>query len=181
MAIYTKKGDKGETSLFDKDSVQNIRISKDSLRIRAIGAIDEANSSLGVVVSFSSDKRLNKKITRIQTELFTIGSILAGAKLRFSKTRTRVLERYIDELEGSLPILRNFVLPGGNPVAAHLQLSRTLVRKAEREMAALSGTEPIIPQILTYINRLSDFLFMLARKANHDAGIKELVWVGRKK
>jgi len=181
MAIYTKRGDRGETSLFDKDSVQNIRVSKDALRIRTIGALDEANSSLGVVVSFSSDKKLNFLITRIQAELFTIGSILAGANLRFSKTRTLFLEKNLDKLEGSLPVLRNFLLPGGSVIASHLQLSRTLVRRAERELVALSKLEPLKPQILTYLNRLSDFLFMLARKANHDAGIKELVWVGRKK
>jgi len=181
MAIYTKRGDKGKTSLFDKSSAQNIRVSKDSLRIRAIGAVDEANSSLGVVVSLSSDNKLNSRIERIQTELFVIGSIMAGANLRFSATKTRALERDIDKLEANLPVLKNFVLPGGDPVAAHLHVSRTLVRKAEREIVALSGTEQIKSQILTYINRLSDFLFMLARKVNKDAGIKELVWVGRKK
>src|SRR3972149_11914995 len=111
MAIYTKRGDRGETSLFDKDSVQNIRVSKDALRIRTIGALDEANSSLGVVVSFSSDKKLNFLITRIQAELFTIGSILAGANLRFSKTRTLFLEKNLDKLEGALPVLGNFLLP----------------------------------------------------------------------
>ena len=181
MAIYTKRGDKGETSLFDKASVQNIRVSKDSLRIRAIGAVDEANSSLGVVVSLSSDKKLNSQITRIQAELFTIGSILAGANLRFSKTRTLFLEKKLDKLEGTLPVLRNFLLPGGSVVASHLQVSRTFVRRAEREIVALSKAEPVKPQILIYLNRLSDFLFMLARKVNHDAGAKELVWVGRKK
>jgi cob(I)alamin adenosyltransferase len=181
MVIYTKRGDKGETSLFDSDARQNIRVSKSSLRIRAIGAVDEANSSLGVVVSFSSDKGLNSQITRIQTELFTIGSILAGARLRFSKARTLFLEKRIDNLEGSLPVLRNFLLPGGSVVASHIQLSRTFVRRAEREVVALAKVKPVKSQILTYLNRLSDFLFMLARKVNKDASIKELVWVGRKK
>jgi cob(I)alamin adenosyltransferase len=181
MAVYTKRGDKGETSLFDGAARQNIRVSKDSLRIRAIGAVDEANSSLGVVVSFSSDKNLNLQIIRIQTELFTIGSILAGAKLRFSKARTVFLERRIDKLEGSLPVLRNFILPGGSVVGSHVQVSRTLVRRAERQIVTLSKLEPVKPQILTYLNRLSDFLFMLSRKVNEDEGIKELVWVGRKK
>jgi cob(I)alamin adenosyltransferase len=181
MAVYTKRGDKGETSLFDGAARQNIRVSKDSLRIRAIGAVDEANSSLGVVVSFSSDKKLNTLITRIQAELFTIGSVLAGADLRFSKTRTLFLEKQIDKLEGSLPVLRNFILPGGSVVGSHVQLSRTLIRRAEREVVALFKVEPVKPQILTYLNRLSDFLFMLARRVNKDEGKKELVWVGRKK
>src|SRR3972149_7258336 len=181
MAIYTKRGDTGETSLFDEASAQKIRVSKDSLRIRAIGTVDEANSSLGVVVSLSSNKKLNLQIMRVQAELFTIGSILAGADLRFSKTRTLFVEKQIDKLEGSLPVLRNFLLPGGSVIASHLQMSRTLVRKAEREIVALSKLEPLKPQILIYLNRLSDFLFMLSRKVNHDVGIKELVWVGSKK
>jgi len=180
VAIYTKKGDRGKTSLYDKMSRQNIRVSKHSLRIRAIGAIDELNSFLGVVGSISQDSGLVKNINQIQRNLLTIGSILAGSKLAFSKVKTKGLERLVDELEGSLPVLKNFVLPGGSPVAAHLHYARTLARRAERTVVALSKSEAVKPQILTYLNRLSDALFMLAREANFKGRIFEEVWKGKK-
>ena len=176
MVIYTKRGDKGETSLFDKEARQNIRISKDSLRIRAIGAIDEANSFLGVCVSLSEDKKLNNLLSGIQGDLFRIGAILAGAKLRFSASKTKKLEKEIDLLEGTLPVLKNFILPGGDPLAAHLQVARTMVRRAERQVVRLNQTEPIKPEILSFVNRLSDLIFMLARKVNYERDIKEKVW-----
>ncbi len=164
MAIYTKRGDKGETSLYDKNSRQNIRVSKDSLRIEAIGAIDELNSYLGVASADLKD---------IQRDLFTIGSILAGAKLRFPKSKIKKLEKVIDKLEGTLPVLKNFILPGGIQTAANLQYARALCRRAERAIVRLEIKNQ---EILAYINRLSDYLFMLARKANYDVGIKEEVW-----
>lgn len=167
MAIYTKRGDKGETSLYDKNSRQNIRVSKDSLRIGAIGAIDELNSYLGVASTNLKD---------IQRDLFTIGSILAGARLSFGKAKTKKLEKTIDKLEGKLPVLKNFILPGGTSEAAHLQYARALCRRAERELVSLSKTQDINPNILTFMNRLSDYLFMFARKANYDAKIKEETW-----
>lgn len=167
MAIYTKRGDKGETSLYDSTSRQNIRVSKDSRRINAIGAIDELNSYLGMT---SAD------LKEIQRDLFTIGSILAGAKLRFGKAKTKKLEKTIDKLEGKLPVLKNFILPGGSRLAAHLQYARALTRRAERQVVALSEVDKIKPEVLIYLNRLSDYLFMLARKANFDAEVKEEVW-----
>lgn len=176
MVIYTKRGDGGETSLYDKESRQNIRISKESLRIRVIGAIDEANSFLGVCASLSEDKKLNNLIIKIQENLFRIGAVLAGAKLRFSTSKTLVLEKEIDKLEGTLPVLKNFILPGGSPLAAHLQVARTIIRRAERELASLNQVESIKPEILSFINRLSDLLFMLARKINFEAKIREKVW-----
>lgn len=176
MAIYTKRGDRGETSLYDKMSRQNVRVSKNSLRIRTIGVIDELNSFLGVVVANSSDSVLVKRIKEIQRNLLTIGSILAGSKLTFSKVKTKGLERLLDELEGSLPVLKNFVLPGGSPVAAHLHYARTLARRAERAAVALNRKEGVKLQILVYLNRLSDAIFMLARQANSKAGVKEEIW-----
>jgi len=181
MAIYTKKGDQGETALYDNESRQNIRVSKHSLRIRAIGTTDELNSFLGVVASISQDSELKKKISEIQRNLLTIGSILAGSKLAFSKTKTKNLERLLDKLEGSLPVLKNFVLPGGSQVAAYLNYARTLARRTEREVVALSKAGGVKPQILTYLNRLSDTLFMLARQINYQEGIKEELWRGRRK
>ncbi len=174
MAIYTKRGDKGETSLFDPESRQNLRTSKDSLRISAIGEIDEANSFLGIISA--SDDKLKKEIQKIQRDLFTIGSILAGARLHFSSSKTKRLEKEIDRFEGTLPILKNFILLGGSETGAKLHFARTLIRRAERSLVSLNNIEKISPQILTFINRLSDYLFMLARKVNFDAGKKEEIW-----
>ena len=176
MVIYTKRGDKGETALYDKESRQNIRVSKDSLRIRAIGAVDEVNTFLGVCVSISDDKKLNTLLRGIQENLFRVGAILAGAKLRFSKSKTKTLEKEIDKLEGTLPVLKNFILPGGAPLAANLHVVRVGVRSAERKIVALSEIEEVKPEILTFLNRLSDYFFMLARKVNHEAGVKEGIW-----
>lgn len=174
MAIYTKKGDRGETSLFLKK-----RTSKDSLRIVAIGAIDEANSYLGVVISESPE--LKKSLNEIQKNLFVAGSILAGAKLRFSKVKTRKLERVIDKLEGKLPVLKNFILPGGGKVGAKLFFVRTLARRAERAVVRLNRFEKVKPEILVYLNRLSDYLFMIGREVNLKEGKKEEVWQGSSK
>lgn len=180
MAIYTKRGDKGETSLYVKSSTQGDRVTKDSLIIQTIGALDELNSYLGIVISSSEDPVLIDRLKEVQRNLFVIGSILAGSKLRFFKTRTRKLEKVIDELEGKLPVLRNFVLPGGSEVASHLQYARVLTRRAEREVVSLGERELVKPQILTYLNRLSDYLYMLARQVNYQEGIKEELWRGRK-
>ncbi len=174
MAIYTKRGDRGETSLYDKNSRQNIRVSKNSLRIEAIGAIDEANSFLGIISS--RDANLGKEIKEVQRNLFTIGGVLAGANLRFSKTKTKKLEKKIDKLEGELPVLKNFILPGGSEISSHLLYARTIVRRAEREVVALDKKEKVSPQILSYLNRLSDYVFMLGRLVNALSGIKEETW-----
>lgn len=178
MAIYTKRGDKGKTGLYLKERK---RVSKDSLRIKAIGALDELNSFLGVVCSFSEDPKLVNQTKEIQKDLLTIGSILAGSKLRFFKTKTKRLEKKIDELEKKLPPLENFILPGGSRLAALLHYARTLARRVECETATLDKVEKVKPQILSFLNRLSDFLFMLARDVNYRMGIKEEVWVGRRK
>ena len=176
MAIYTKRGDRGETSLYDSGSSQRIRISKDSLRIQAIGVIDEANSYLGLCLSLSEDKKVRRFLTNIQEDLFRVGAILAGTKLRFSVSKTLTLGKEMDRLEKSLPVLKNFILPGGSLLAANFQVARAIIRRAEREVVALSSLEPIRPEILAYLNRLSDLLFMLARKANFESKIKEKVW-----
>ncbi len=173
MAIYTKKGDTGETSIFSGK-----RTLKSSSRIRAIGAIDEANSFLGVVIS--EDRELTE-LKEVQRNLFAIGSILAGALLRFPKTRTKKLEKAIDKAEGKLPVLRNFILPGGSPKAAKLFFARTLVRRAERVIVSLNKKEPLKPEILFYLNRLSDYLFMLGREVNFKEGVKEEAWKGKRK
>ncbi len=172
MAIYTKRGDKGKTGLMSS----NEQVSKSSAQIKTIGAIDELNSFLGVVVSNSQDLSVSKMLINIQKDLLTIGSILAGSKLRFYKTRARRLETAIDKMEGELPVLKNFIVPGGSKLASNLHYARSLVRHAERKVVELSKTGPINSQILIYLNRLSDFLFMLARKVNNSSGIKEEIW-----
>ena len=174
MVLYTKTGDKGKTSLFKGD-----RVLKSNPQIEAIGAIDELNSYLGIVISSSQDQVLNRRLKDIQRDLLSIDSIIAGSKLRFFTNKTGRLEKETDKLEGGLPRLKNFIVPGGDPVAAQLQYARALARRAERIVVALSNKEKVRPEILAYFNRLSDFLFILARKVNHDLEIKEEIWKGK--
>lgn len=176
VAIYTKKGDQGETALYDPLARSNIRIPKDSPRINAIGCLDELNSFLGIVLSESSDINLTALLTKVQNNLFNIGAILAGAAISFSATKAKDLEKTIDKLEGRLPVLKTFILPGGSVTASRLFFARALVRQAERAIVALNRKEPVRPEILIYINRLSDFLFMLAREQNSKAKMKEQTW-----
>jgi len=173
MAIYTKKGDKGQTSIFSGE-----HLPKSSLRIKTIGAIDETNSFLGIVLSGAPEL---KDLKEVQRNLFAIGSILAGAHLGFPKSRTRKLERQIDRMEGELPVLKNFILPGGGKTGARLFFARTLARRAERALVSLNKKEPLRPEILVYINRLSDYLFMVGREVNRKEGREEEVWRGSRK
>lgn len=178
MAIYTRTGDKGKTKVFDKRTRELIQISKTSRKIKTIGAIDELNSFLGIIKSESLENK--KTLSEIQTNLFTINSVLAGAKLTFSKIKTKKLEKQIDKWEGTLPVLKNFIIYGGNTEATHIFYARALCRKAERALVSFSKVEPIKENILTYMNRLSDFLFMLARKINFCLNEKEETWKVRK-
>ena len=173
MAIYTKKGDRGETSIFSGK-----HLPKSSLRIKSIGAVDEANSFLGIVISEAPQL---KELKVVQRNLFAIGSILAGAPLRFPKSRTRALEKELDRMEGELSVLKNFILPGGGKTGAKLFFARTLARRAERALVSLNKREPLRTEVLVYINRLSDYLFMVGREVNHKEGIKEEVWRGKRK
>lgn len=180
MAIYTKRGDKGETSLFDEKSNQKKRIDKDSLTVAALGSIDELNSFLGVCVSYCDDEETIKRLESVQKNLLRIGSIIAGSNLRFTRTQTKRLEKTIDGLEGKLPVLKNFILPGGTKLASHLHYSRSLARKVERNLVSLDKEKEVKPQILSYVNRLSDYLFMLAREESHKKGKKQTTWKGGK-
>jgi len=185
MVIYTKKGDRGTTSLYDKTSAQRERVSKTSLVVHALGTIDELNSYLGICVSACENPKISDLIKNVQKNLLRVGTIIAGSGLSFSKSETSKLEKIIDDLEGKLPVLKNFVVPGGSQLSAHLHYSRALSRRAERRVITLSnppaGGKKLSPQILSYMNRLSDFLFMLAREANHNVGIGDEVWVGKKR
>lgn len=160
MSVYTKTGDKGETGTF-----AGKRISKSSRLIAVIGAIDELNSYLGVVGS----------LTDIQRNLFTINSMLSGAKLEFPKDATKKLEREIDKMEAKLPTLTNFIIYSGTPRAIKLYYTRALARRAERALVDL-GFKVYDLRILAYINRLSDYLFTLARYTNYKKKVKEEVW-----
>ena len=176
MAIYTKTGDRGATKVFDKKTGQLTKIAKDSCKIAMIGAIDELNSFLGVVKSCSNDSNHWNKIEEIQGNLFTINSILAGSKLRFSKTKTKKLENQIDKWEGELPVQKNFIYYGGTPKASLIFFARALCRRAERQLVAFSKLNAIPYTLLTYINRLSDYLFMFGRSVNFESKIGEKFW-----
>jgi cob(I)alamin adenosyltransferase len=180
MAIYTKTGDKGNTKVFDKKTQTLIGVKKDSCHIRTIGAIDELNSFLGIVKSQSTTLKLKKQIEEIQANLFVINSILAGSKLRFSKTKTKKLEREIDFWEGTLPALKNFIFYGGSPEASHIFYARALTRRAERSLVSFAKKEKVPETITTYFNRLSDYLFMLARSINFEKKNKEEYWITAK-
>ncbi len=176
MAIYTKTGDKGETGLFSGDKSKKIRVSKASLRIDAIGSIDETNTFLGLTASFTKSGRIKIKIIEIQRHLFEIGAILAGANLKIEKTLTREMEKEIDEMDKRLPKLNHFILPGGGRAGALLFMARTFVRRAERKVVTLSKKEKVNSDLLIYLNRLSDYVYTLARYINFKEKIKEKAW-----
>jgi cob(I)alamin adenosyltransferase len=179
MKIYTKTGDAGDTGLFGGP-----RVSKDDLRVEAYGSVDELNATLGATRDRGRDPELDALLTRIQEQLFAIGAELAtpaGARARaalpgVSPGWTPELEGAIDRLEAELTPLRHFILPGGDPLAADLHRARAVCRRAERRVVALHHREPADPELLAYLNRLSDLLFVAARVANHRARVAEIQW-----
>lgn len=175
MAIYTRTGDKGETSLFGGK-----RLPKSHARIEAYGSLDELNSLLGVVLSNLNDPRVAGFINQIQKDLFIIGSHLAGSRVSIDSLKERVeeMEKVIDKLDMELPKLTNFILPEGIEKATLIFYARSVGRRAERELVALSSEEDIDMRIHAYLNRLSDLLFILGRYINFKAGIKETIWKG---
>ncbi len=179
MKIYTKNGDSGKTCLFGGQKVW-----KDDLRINAYGTIDELNSLIGLAVTEINDVELNNILKRIQNELFIIGSDLAAPReitnsnyiIRIDQNYSINLEKQIDRFVDELPELKNFILPGGTKAAAILHHARTVCRRAEREIVKLSRNAEIGNEIIVYLNRLSDFLFVLSRIVNHRSGIKDIIW-----
>ncbi len=177
MKIYTRTGDSGETGLWG-----GRRISKDAVRIHAYGTVDECNALLGVVRTCPLDDELNGILETIQHQLFVVGSDLATpgdkptAIPRIGPDEVVFLEQAIDRLEQTLPPLKQFIIPGGVPAAAYLHLARTICRRAERWTVALIIAEPIHRQVAVFLNRLSDFLFVAARAANHRAGTADHPW-----
>lgn len=176
MSVYTRTGDKGKTSLYGGK-----RVSKASLRIEAVGSVDELQSIIGIVQSQIKDKKVQKELSEIQRDLFEIGWAVEKpyAKVEFLAKRAQELEKIIDELVKRLPRLNNFILPGGSPAGSYLHLARTVARRAERRIVKLSEEELIQEDILVYLNRLSDLLFMFARHINYKEKKKENIWKSR--
>jgi len=176
VRIYTRTGDDGTTGL-----VQGIRVSKDSSRVDAYGNVDELNSLLGLVRSYLSKKNdIDSVLLQIQNDLFTIGTDLAtvkdGEALRITNEHVLNLERTIDKFQEELPPLKVFILPSGTNAAASLHFARSVARRAERKIVTLGKTEKINRQLVPYLNRLSDLLFVLARLVNYREGNIEVQW-----
>jgi cob(I)alamin adenosyltransferase len=179
--ITTRGGDGGETSLGD-----GTRVRKDALRVEAMGAVDEANAAIGLLrlstgVGMAEEDAM---LARIQSDLFDLGADLCVPGPTGGENRLRVtlgqcarLEAEVAAMNAGLAPLRSFVLPGGTPAAASAHLARTLARRAERSVVALAAAEPVNPEAVRYLNRLSDHLFVLARRLNAAAGAGDVLWV----
>jgi len=177
--IYTKTGDKGETSL-----IGGTRVPKYHIRIESYGTIDELNSYIGLIIDTSpQDSEHCEILFSIQDKLFTIGSILATdpgkSKMKIPDIKDsdiKLLEEQIDKMDASLPELKNFILPGGHITASYCHIARCICRRAERLTVHLADTTEVPQLVLTYLNRLSDYLFILSRKIVCDAGASEIIW-----
>ncbi len=179
MKIYTRTGDRGDTALFGGQ-----RVPKDTARVEAYGTVDELNSVLGIVLADNNDPEIEMVLRPVQSMLFTLGADLASPRSAHAASRLRrvddadaaALEPVIDRLQEQLTPLKNFILPGGSPLAARLHLARTICRRAERCCVRLSHEEEIGSGVIVYLNRLSDLLFVLARYANVRANVPEIQW-----
>jgi cob(I)alamin adenosyltransferase len=175
--IYTRGGDGGETSLGD-----GARVPKHSLRVAAYGTVDEANAAIGIA-RLHADPDADERLDRIQNDLFDLGADLctpengrrAAGALRIVTAQVERLEQEIDEMNTTLGPLESFILPGGTAAAAYLHLARTIARRAERLVSELARSEPINPEALKYLNRLSDHLFVLGRRLNN-GGTQDVLW-----
>ncbi len=177
--IYTKTGDAGETGLFD-----GTRVSKADPRVEAYGGVDELNAWLGLARAEGVPGDIDDMLASIQVQLFALGSLLADPRHRIAarvekatigQADVQRLEGWIDDLDLKLPVLRNFILPGGTRAGAALHLARTVCRRAERHIVSL-GKGAVDSVAIVYVNRLSDLLFIMARAANHRAGVSETEW-----
>ena len=181
MKIYTKTGDKGETSL-----LSGSRVSKSDIRIEAYGTVDELNSNLGLIRDQVSESSLEEFITSIQAYLFTIGSHLADDGKRefdlpeLSEDNIKLLEDAIDKMNEAVPPMTNFILPGGHTLISQTHISRTICRRAERRVVDLMRQGGDYDLVLRYLNRLSDYLFVLARYLHIELGVEEIPWKPQK-
>lgn len=190
MKIYTKTGDKGTTSL-----LAGTRVPKHHIRIDTYGTVDELNAHVGMIRNQDIEQKYKNLLSEIQTNLFNMGSAFAlhpdKAQLKNGKNRLNIdtiekedveqLETAIDAMNAELPPLRHFILPGGNDTVSHCHISRTVCRRAERMATALYEQEAFDEFLLKYLNRLSDYLFVLARKLGHEMGVQESQWIPKKK
>lgn len=189
MKIYTRTGDKGSTALFGGS-----RVPKHHIRIESYGTVDELNAHIGMVRDQLQDKHLKSVLMKIQDRLFVLGAILATdpkrAVLKSGKQRLDIaridqqdvalLEQEIDVMNEALPPMTHFVLPGGHPSVSSCHIARCVCRRAERITTALNENEPVDEMVLQYLNRLSDFLFVVARKLTHDLQVEEIQWIPEK-
>ena len=189
MKIYTKTGDKGTTALFG-----GTRVPKHHIRIDSYGTVDELNSYIGLIRDQDIDQKYKDTLINIQDKLFTVGAILATdpekATLKNGKARLNIpkineadiyfLEQEMDSMDAQLPQMTHFVLPGGHQTVSFCHIARTVCRRAERLASALNDLEPFQPETLTYLNRLSDYLFVLARKLSQDLQADEVKWIPKK-
>ncbi|MAE62608.1 MAG: ATP:cob(I)alamin adenosyltransferase [Planctomycetaceae bacterium] len=179
MKIYTRKGDAGLTALFGAP-----RVHKHDLRVEAYGYVDETNAALGLAAAASTFDEISTLLAQLQHRLFDLGADLctpldsqhADKITRISAAHVAELEKHIDAATQPLPELKTFVLPGGTELAARLPLARTVARRAERCLVALAQTQPIGDHVIPFVNRLSDLLFTLARRANQLAGRDDIPW-----
>ena len=189
MKVYTKTGDKGTTSLFG-----GARVPKHHLRIESYGTVDELNSYIGLIRDQDINPFYKTILMEIQDRLFTVGAIMAtppekevlknGQQRlninRISEKDVNLLEDQIDAMDAELPPMTHFVLPGGHSTVSYCHITRCVCRRAERLATHLNEEEPIDEAVLTYLNRLSDYLFVLARKLSHDLNAEEIKWIPRK-
>lgn len=183
MKIYTKTGDKGSTSL-----VGGTRIGKGELKIEAYGSVDELNAWIGVLGEFGVNFHRKELLKEIQDRLFTIGADLASESEMVKQkkvpdlfeTDIELLEKEMDEMNEQIPPLRSFVLPGGDLSVAYAHVARTVCRRAERLVVRLAETEDVNPLVIKYLNRLSDYLFVLSRMNTYEMAVEEVTWQPRK-
>lgn len=189
MKIYTKTGDTGTTALFG-----GTRVAKDHIRIESYGTVDELNSHIGLIRDQEINSHYKEILIEIQDRLFTLGAILATPpekeKLKNGESRLQnlgilesdieLLEKEIDTMENSLPPMTHFVLPGGHITVSHCHIARCVCRRAERLSVHLDHNEPVEKNAIKYLNRLSDYLFVLARKLSKDLKADEIKWIPRK-
>ena len=181
MKIYTKTGDKGTTSLYGGK-----RVSKHHIRVEAYGTIDELNAFIGLLRDQSIDKDTQKSLLKIQNELFVLGGILATPpekeKKRNNSNKIEIhhisyLENEIDKMNEKLSPMTHFILPGGHSIVSYCHIARNICRRAERRVVQLSKESKVDDVVLSYLNRLSDYLFVLARKLSKDLQVKETLWI----
>ena len=178
MKIYTRKGDSGYTLLIDGKKVY-----KHNLSVAAYGTIDELNSFLGLLKDYINDEKIKDVLNNIQLKLFSIGSILASGenqniseKVKIEKKDVEYIELEIDRLNEYLPELKNFIIPGGHKISSYSHVCRSICRRAERKISELNKNSSVDPNILAYVNRLSDFFFVLSRFLKHSDNVSESYW-----